>query len=548
MKLRTKILGAMALVLAITVGGSFLVLIRYQRARLLQNTVDATAHLANTIRATLEHAMLANDPAEIRRIVRTVGQQPGIEGVFVLDQAGAVRVAADPAQVGRRLDDEPPTLPADSRTGETAGAPSAAVLQRQPASILRTTSQIPNLPRCQGCHPPAQRILGALVVDRSLDEMEQQLRISLAYMLGSAGLAFLLLTATTYAVLRRLVITPLAELGESARAIERGDYDVSMSLHRTDEVGELGRTLDTMRRRIAEHLAEIRRWGQELEIRVAARTHELHTLNRVALVTNEALDLETIFTRALEAALDALRVDAGAIILVAAELDGPLVVQQGLTQAESEALMRHARRAGVESSCGGPVALAPARRLACFPIRSKGTPRGVLCVHNSEDQPLAPEKLRLLEALAAQLGATVERAILHQALERSFGELRKSQAQIIERERQIAALTALRAAMVTLSHHINNATTGIDGCREVLATTVGEQAEWHVRYALDGIQTSVKKITAVLRALRELTRIDLTPFPGGVEAIDVEQAIRETLAQLGQDEPPAGGKSPGRTI
>ena len=85
MKLRTKILGAMALVLAVTVGASFLVLIRYQRAQFLRNTADATSHLANIIRATLEHAMLANDPAEVQRIVRTVGRQPGIEGVFVLD-------------------------------------------------------------------------------------------------------------------------------------------------------------------------------------------------------------------------------------------------------------------------------------------------------------------------------------------------------------------------------------------------------------------------------------------------------------------------------
>ncbi|MEK7205805.1 MAG: hypothetical protein AAB254_09900, partial [candidate division NC10 bacterium] len=58
MGLRTKILGAMALVLAISVSGSFFILIRYQRAQLLRNTSQATTQLANTIRATLEHAML----------------------------------------------------------------------------------------------------------------------------------------------------------------------------------------------------------------------------------------------------------------------------------------------------------------------------------------------------------------------------------------------------------------------------------------------------------------------------------------------------------
>jgi len=170
--------------------------------------------------------------------------------------------------------------------------------------------------------------------------------------------------------------------------------------------------------------------------------------------------------------------------------------------------------------------------------------RGILCADNPAEVPLAPEKLRLLEAVAAQLGGTVERAILHQDLERSFRDLRESQAQIVERERQIAALKALQAATVTLSHHINNATAGIAGCRDVLAMTLGEQADWQVRYALDGIRSSVKKITAVLRALAGLTRLELTPFPGGTEAIDIEWAIQETLAQLGPDDPPPADTPP----
>ncbi len=84
-------------------------------------------------------------------------------------------------------------------------------------------------------------------------------------------------------------------------------------------------------------------------------------------------------------------------------------------------------------------------------------------------------------------------------------ELRQSRAAIVERERQIAALEAVRVATVTLSHHINHATAGIAGCRDVLSMTLDDQADWQVRYALEGIQASVKKIVAVLRALKDLT-------------------------------------------
>ncbi len=362
MTLRIKILAAITLVLGVTVGASFLVLIRYQRAQLLRNTTEATSHLANTIRATLEHAMLANDPAEIRRIVSTVGAQPGIVGVYVLDSRGTVRVASTPTERGQPLPE-------------------------RPSPILRSRSPIPNSPRCQGCHPSAQPLLGQLVVDRSPEAMEEQLRTSLGYMLASAGLAFLLLTATTYAVLRRLVVTPLADLGRAARAIQAGRYDTPLTLQTSDEVGELARTLDQMRGRIVEHLEEIRRWGEELEGRVAERTEEL----------------------------------------------------------------------------------------------------------------------------------------------------RRSQAEILQRQRRIAALEAVRAATVTLSHHINNATAGIAGCRDVLASALAEETDWQIRYALDGIQTSVRRITAVLQALRDLVRIDVMSFPGGLEAIDVDRAIQEKLARLQMD-------------
>jgi HAMP domain-containing protein len=532
MKLRAKILGAMALVLAITVGGSFLVLIRYQRAQLLRNTAEAASHLANTIRGTLEHAMLANDPTEIQRIVLTVGQQPGVAGVFVLDRTGVVKVASALGQVGQPLRDWPPALPTHvpDRTAWEGGG--TAVLRDQASLILRSTSLIHNAPRCQGCHAASQPMLGALVLDSSLAQMEQQLQASLAYMLGSAGLAFLLLTGTTYAVLRRLVITPLADLGQAARAIEAGNYDVSMTLDRTDEVGELARTLDQMRCRILEHIEEVRRWGQELEVRVAERTQELRTLNRVALVTNEVLDLATIFSRALEASLDALGVRSAAIILVAPELEGPIIVQQGLEAFEVEDLTSHARQNDIQGICTGVVTRQERRRFACFPIRSKGASLGVLCADDSGEVPLASEKLRLLEALAAQLGGTVERAILHQNLERSFRELQESQTAVLERERRIAALEAVRAATVALSHHINNATAGIAGCRNVVSMALGDQVDWQVRYALEGIQESVTKITAVLWAMGDLTRITLTDFPGGLKAIDVDEAIQKTLAQL----------------
>ncbi len=150
-------------------------------------------------------------------------------------------------------------------------------------------------------------------------------------------------------------------------------------------------------------------------------------------------------------------------------------------------------------------------------------------------------RLKILAAMALVLAITVERAILDQDLERSFRDLQESQVAIVERERKIAALEALRAATTTLSHYINNAAAGIEGCRDVLATAMEEQADWQLRYALDGIRASVRRITLVLPALQDLTRIELTPFPGGMGAHDMEHAIQRAMAGLGPDGQRPGG-------
>lgn len=70
----------------------------------------------------------------------------------------------------------------------------------------------------------------------------------------------------------RLVIQPLRQLQQSAKAIAQGAYEVRLPVKYDDEIGDLSRTFNTMAQQVASNTSE-------LESRVKARTQELEQSN-----------------------------------------------------------------------------------------------------------------------------------------------------------------------------------------------------------------------------------------------------------------------------
>ncbi len=76
------------------------------------------------------------------------------------------------------------------------------------------------------------------------------------------------------------LVRPLAKLGAAAQSIARGDLSQPVPDLGRDEVGELGRSFDSMRIALNESLGEIQRWNRDLETKVAERTRQLEESNR----------------------------------------------------------------------------------------------------------------------------------------------------------------------------------------------------------------------------------------------------------------------------
>jgi adenylate cyclase len=102
------------------------------------------------------------------------------------------------------------------------------------------------------------------VLQRSLDEaLAPYRRLQLVMLLLTA--AGLVLSLAGAVVIARRVTKPVLTIVESARRVERGDYDHAVSVPSSDEIGELANTFNTMTKGLAERdrvRAELERVGR----------------------------------------------------------------------------------------------------------------------------------------------------------------------------------------------------------------------------------------------------------------------------------------------
>ncbi len=121
----------------------------------------------------------------------------------------------------------------------------------------------------------------------------------------------------------RLLVRPVRDLTRAAEEMASGDLERTVSVSEGGEIGVLAESLETMRAQLKDSLETVRRWGEELELKVADRTAELNARNRqlaavsaILAAANETHDLEGMLRRCLDVVLDQTAMDAAAVRLL----------------------------------------------------------------------------------------------------------------------------------------------------------------------------------------------------------------------------------------
>ena len=256
-----------ALALLVVGGAAGTLFYSLHRRELMEGLRETTSTQGALLELGLRHAMLDRDSNFLEQLVRRLGEEPGVEGVHVLDRQGDVRVSSDPGLVGTHFDRSDPTCLLCHRKKPEEKSETAVLRGMGGRRVLRNVNPIRNGPECVGCHAATDRINGVLLVDHSLSGVEARLRTE-AVTFAMVTLAALAALATVLGLLlHRLVLRPVARMRAAITAAESGDLDAGLPSGGGDEMSlladhfnrmstSLGRTVGRLRER-EEYLARI---------------------------------------------------------------------------------------------------------------------------------------------------------------------------------------------------------------------------------------------------------------------------------------------------
>lgn len=254
----------------------------------------------------------------------------------------------------------------------------------------------------------------------------------------------LLLLAWGYRLTRRRILSPLTALQQAARRIAGGRLAEPILVKGDDELSDLGRAFESMR-------AEVAAARQQLEARVARRTHELAMAFEFSQEIVSQLDLQRLLhsvtnrARALAAgqAASLCLLDQDGTTLSLAARSGNGLQHAGAWQPIEPGpvaqVIKENQSIAAETACfncGFLDAHAPGQQCVAAPLRVGEQTLGALCVVKPGRQKFDPDETRALSLLANSAAIAITNARLVEAQRRQAEQA----AILTERERLAAEL------------------------------------------------------------------------------------------------------------
>ena len=235
----------------------------------------------------------------------------------------------------------------------------------------------------------------------------------------------------------RLLVRPVRNLTRAAEQMASGDLERTVSVSEGGEIGVLAESLETMRAQLKDSLETVRRWGEELELKVADRTTELNARNRqlaavsaILTAANETHDVEGMLRRCLDVVLEQTAMDAAAVRLLDGGGNPTEAVARG-TWSEfpcpgcSEHFSVEAAHDGTPlylDSRGReelhPGCLVDAEALVLLPLRGPSGVLGILTLGRRRGPLPTEEERPILTAICDQIAVAVENTSLAAELRR----------------------------------------------------------------------------------------------------------------------------------
>jgi len=236
--------------------------IRSHSDALLAEVERHANQLSETVKHSTRYDMLLNQRDRVHTIINTIGEQPGIQNVRVLNKVGEIIYSSHQEDIGKMVDKKAESCYACHTANEPLERLQIKDRTRifktgsDPARVLGIITPIYNEPSCweADCHAhdKDQTVLGVLDVTISLadaDEQIQQAEIDTVVFAVSAVIVFSFLL---WFFVKRWVDKPVKELLNATREVGTGNLNYTINEKRDDEFGMLAKSFNNMTQKLSE--------------------------------------------------------------------------------------------------------------------------------------------------------------------------------------------------------------------------------------------------------------------------------------------------------
>lgn len=236
--------------------------VKSQSNSLISEVERHANQLGETVISSTRFDMMLNQRDRIQQTINSIGTQPQIRDVRIINKVGEIIYSSDPNNIDKMVDKRAESCYAchaeDKPLEQISITERTRVFQLHPDSnrVLGIIAPIYNEKSCwqADCHahPKNQKVLGVLDVSISLAEVDRTIVRREWEIVIFAIIAVLAVGLLIAFFVRRWVSNPVNDLLNATQQISQGNLNYAVKDLSNDEIGKLGESFNNMTKKLSE--------------------------------------------------------------------------------------------------------------------------------------------------------------------------------------------------------------------------------------------------------------------------------------------------------